>query len=150
MPLHEIRHLVDPRVDSVKPFQVLVYAGYLMAGIHALLARELPNAVGQILGPATHVGWIALLIVCPLLTFAGIPVARRTPRGLWLQVAGDSGICFASALYVVALSQTVYAGRASFALWVVLMLGACAGALVVRNLRVLRAVTRAVRRFDCG
>lgn len=150
MPLHEIRHLVDPRVDSVKPFQVLVYAGYLMAGIHALLARELPNAVGQILGPATHVGWIALLIVCPLLTFAGIPVARRTPRGLWLQVAGDSGICFASALYVVALSQTVYAGRATFALWVVLMLGACAGALVVRNLRVLRAVTRVVRRFDCG
>ncbi|MBF6411190.1 hypothetical protein [Nocardia farcinica] len=129
---------------------MLVYAGYLMAGIHALLARELPNAVGQILGPVTHVGWIALLIVCPLLTFAGIPAARRTPRGLWLQVAGDSGICFASALYVVALSQTVYAGRATFALWVVLMLGACAGALVVRNLRVLRAVTRVVRRFDCG
>ncbi|WP_280389323.1 hypothetical protein [Nocardia wallacei] len=148
MPIQEIRHLVDPKVDSVKPFQVLVYAGYLAAGVHALIARRPPTAVSQILGPAAHFGWVTLLVLCPLLTYAGIPIARRTQRGLWLQVAGDSGIASASALYVAALSQTVYAGRASFALWVVLVLGICAGALVVRNVRTLLAVGRVVRSMN--
>ncbi|MBF6315058.1 hypothetical protein IU436_25450 [Nocardia farcinica] len=148
MPLHEIRHLLDPAVESVKPFQVAVYTGYLGAGIHATCTGEIPNAVGQILGPAAHLGWVALLIVGPLATFVGIPIARRTPRGLWLQIAGDAGVASASLIYVVALSQTVYAGRASFAIWVVLALAICAGALVVRNVRVLRAVARVVRRLE--
>jgi hypothetical protein len=148
MPIREIRHLIDPSTDSVKPFQVVVYSGYLGAGVHALFTGEVPGAVGQLLGPLAHVGWVALLIACPLLTFAGIPIARRTPRGLWLQIAGDSGICFASALYVAALSRTVYAGRATFAMWVVLALGVCAAALVVRNIRTLRAVAVVVRRLD--
>jgi hypothetical protein len=89
-----------------------------------------------------------MLIVCPMLTFVGIPIARRTPRGLWLQIAGDAGVCFASAVFVAALCQTVYAGRATFAMWVVLALGVCAAALVVRNIRTLRAVARVVRRLD--
>lgn len=145
MPLRELRHLLDPAADSVKPFQVVVYCGYLGAGLHALITGTVPNAVGQILGPTAHHVWVALLIVCPLLTFAGIPIARRTPSGLWLQVAGDSGVAFASSIYVLALAQTVYAGRATFAVWVVLALAICALALAGRNLRTLRAVHKRMR-----
>jgi hypothetical protein len=148
MPLRELRRLVDVTTDSVKPFQVVIYFGYLISGVHALCTGEVPTSVGQMLGPTAHVGWVTLLIVCPLLTFAGIPISRRTPRGLWLQIAGDSGIAWVSTLYVVALSQTMYAGRASFAMWVVAALGVCAVALVVRNVRTLRAVAKVVRRLD--
>lgn len=147
MPLRELRRLLDPGAASIRPFQVVIYAGYLAAGLHALATGVLPNAVGQVLGPVAHVGWIMQLIACPLLAFVGVAIVRRTPRGLWLLLAADSGIAAASALYVLALTQATYAGRASFALWVVAGLMVCAVAWAVRDIRTLRAVSAAARRL---
>lgn len=144
MPHREVLRLLD--TESVRPFQVVVYYGYFGAGVQALWTGEVPNAVGQILGRTAHLGWVALLIACPLLTYLGMRLERRHPAGLWLQIAGGCGIAAASATYVLALAQTAYAGQATFALWVVLALMFCAIAIVARDIRKLRAVTLAVRR----
>ncbi|WP_280246761.1 hypothetical protein [Nocardia abscessus] len=146
MPLREAARIVDE--DSIRTYQVTMYAFILIAGVWAVCAGEIPNAVSQILGRPAHVGWVGLLIAAPLVTFAGIAIERRRVLGLWLQLAGNGGIAFALATYVLALGRTVYAGRASFAVWVVCGLVACACRLVWRDWRRIRVVARAVRSMD--
>lgn len=147
MPLGErVGRVLD--TESVRHYQTLVYCAYIIAGVHALWVGALPNAVGQTLGVPAHIGWVALIIGGPLLTFAGMWLEARHVAGLWFQIAGDAGVAFASATYVAALSQTLYAGRATFAMWVVLALALSALALVVRGVRKVRAVAVVVRRLD--
>ena len=146
MPLRRAVSVLDR--ESVRPFQVLVYCAYIGAGVHAVCEGNLPTTVAQILGPAAHVGWVGLLIVCPLLTFVGMVFEARSPAGLLLQLAGDTGVAVASAVYGAARARAAWAGGATFALWVVLALGLCAIALVVRGVRKIRAIGRVVRSMD--
>lgn len=146
MPLREAARIAAE--DSVRGYQVVMYTAILCAGVWALCAGEIPNAVSQILGRYAHIGWVGLLIVAPVSTFVGMWWERKRVSGLWLQLAGNGGIAFALATYVLALSRTVYAGRATFALWVVLGLAVCAFRLVVRDWRRIRMVARVVRSMD--
>ncbi|MBF6298202.1 hypothetical protein IU459_11690 [Nocardia amamiensis] len=147
MPLRRARRLLLDD-EGVRSYQTTMYAFILLAGLWAIRAGEIPTAVSQILGRWAHFGWVGLLIVGPLMVFAGMALELRRPVGLWLQLFGNTAVAFALATYVLALSRTVYAGRATFALWVVLGLVVCACRLVVRDVRKVRVVARVVRRLD--
>ncbi|WP_280265332.1 hypothetical protein [Nocardia wallacei] len=134
--------------ESVRAYQILVYLAYLAAGLNSLWAGSTPSVVAQSLGPVADAGWVALVVGGPLVTFAGMRLERRHVAGLWMQLAGDCAVACASVTYVAAVSQTVWAGRSTFAVWVVLALAVCAAALVVRGVRKLRTVTRIVRRMN--
>jgi hypothetical protein len=135
-------------VESVRHYELLVYAAVFCAGVQGLVLRETPNAVGQTLGPCFQFFWLGLLVLCPLLTFGGMWVERRHIAGLWLQLAGDAGVSFALLAYTAALEHTTFAGRASFAMWIALALSVCAFALVLRGARKLRKVSRIVRKLE--
>lgn len=135
-------------VESVRHYQLLVYAAVFGAGVQGLVLRETPNAVGQTLGPCFQFFWLGLLVLCPVLTFVGMWAERRHIVGLWLQVAGDAGVSFALLAYTAALSHTGFATRATFAMWIALALSVCAFALVLRGIRKLRLVSRLVRKLE--
>ncbi len=131
--------------ESVRPYQRVIYALYLTAGIWAAITG-LPGAVDMALGHHAAQVWICLLIGAPLATFAGVALEKCAVRcpstllaALILQITGDTGMAFASWAFTAALSSTIYAGEATFASWVVGGLGLCALALTVRGVRKLLA-----------
>ncbi|AHH20867.1 hypothetical protein NONO_c60910 [Nocardia nova SH22a] len=135
-------------IESVRHYQVVVYAAVFGAGVQGLVLRETPNAVGQQIGPCFQFFWLGLLVLCPVLTFLGMWVERRHIAGLWLQVAGDAGVSFALLAYTAAIGHATFAGRATFAMWIALALSVCAFALVIRGVRKLRTVSRIVRKLE--
>jgi hypothetical protein len=135
--------------ESVRGYQRMVYLALVCAGAQGLLLGQLPNAVADTLGPWFNAGWLVLLVLGPILTFIGSWSEPRHVVGLWLQLSGDSAVSAALLAYAVALGQTVYAGRATLAMWLGLALSMCALMLVVRDIRKLRAVAAKVRELDC-
>lgn len=133
---------------SVRPYQVIVFLAFVCAGVHSLLLGA-PNAVEQAMGGTAALAWTALIIVCPALNLLGMWLERRKePSGLWLQIAGDAGVAFASAAYVTALVQATWAERATFAGWVVGALGVCAAAIFGRDVRRAVVAGRMVREME--
>ncbi|MFE2994987.1 hypothetical protein ACFXG4_08250 [Nocardia sp. NPDC059246] len=147
MPLRRARLLLADD-EGIRSYQAVMYSAIWCAGVWAIWAGEIPGAVGQIMGRFAHLGWVALLVAGPTMWAVGVLLEQRQPIGLWLQLAGDVGVFFALTVYVLALSQTVYAGRATFALWVVLGLVVCACRLVWRDWRRVRVVAQVARRLD--
>lgn len=135
--------------ESVRHYQVIVYLAYVVAGAQALLLGAPPNAVAQAMGHGVALAWIALIIACPVLSLAGLWLDRRgRPNGLWLQIAGDAGVAFASAAYVTSIVQATWAERATFAAWVVGALGVCAAAILVRDVRRVVLAGRFARELE--
>lgn len=137
--------LVDS--ESVRAYQAIVYAGFLLAGLQTIWLGAPPTVVAQAMGDPVEKMWLALLIGCPLLTGLGY-WARCRPGGMWLLVAGDAGTACATAAYVAAVLQATWAERASFALWNATSLTVCAVIILVRDLRRIRAVSRLVKEAE--
>lgn len=135
--------------ENVRHYQIIVYLAYVCAGVQALLLGAPPNAVAQAMGHTVSLAWIGMVMVCPALSLAGIWVDRRgEPSGLWMQIAGDAGVAFASAAYVVALMQATWAERATFAAWIAAALGVCAAGMLVRDVRRVLLAGRMVQEIE--
>ena len=134
--------------ESVRHYQNVIYAAYLCAGVHALIANP-PSAVTRVMGESIDTIWTWLLIICPAISFAGLWVRRHNLAGLWLQLAGDVGFLFSTWAYVAAIVQTTYARNATFAAWLGGAIGLCALGVVVRDVRLLRVVTVRMTELDC-
>ncbi|WP_280187042.1 MULTISPECIES: hypothetical protein [Nocardia] len=132
---------------SVRPFQVIVFLGYMAAGIDAAVKGAPPGAVSQAMGNRFAVVWIVMLIVFPAVSLLGL-AARRWAGGPWMQLSGNLGVGAASAAYVLAVLQATWAERASFAAWVTASLTVCAVGLVYGDVRWIVAVTRRMREMD--
>lgn len=140
-------HWVD--AESVRHYQVIIYIAYVCAGVQAVSLGAPPNAVAQAMGHMVSLAWISMIIACPALSLVGMWLDRRNqPAGLWLQIAGDAGVGFASAAYVTALLQATWAERATFAAWVAAALGVCAAAMLVRDVRRVVVAGRMVREME--
>lgn len=134
---------------DVRLFQVIVYVAYIIAGVQSLALGAPPNAVTQAMGHLVAGVWIALVVACPGLTLLGMWQERR-PYGLYAQVAGNSGVAFATAAYVVAVLQATWAERASFAAWMATSLTICAALITWRDARRIRQVRLRVREIEEG
>lgn len=134
-------------IGDVRPFQVIVYLAYIIAGIQSFVLGAPPNAVAQAMGDSIALVWAVLVIVCPLLTLAGIYAERRS-FGLHMQAAGDSGVAFATAAYVVAVLQATWWDRATFAAWMAASLGLCAALMTWRDIRRILFVQRRVLQIE--
>lgn len=133
---------------SVKPFHALVYLSYVLAGAQSIALGAPPNAVAQAMGNTVALAWIVLIIACPALTLVGMAAERRSPFGLYMQAAGNSGVACATAAYVAAILQVTWADRASFAAWMAASLAASAALVTWRDLRRIRAVSRRARQLE--
>lgn len=142
-------HWVD--ADNVRHYQVIVYLAYACAGVQALLLGAPPNAVAQAMGHTVSLAWIVMIVACPALSLVGMWLDRRgQPSGLWLQIAGDAGVAFASFAYVAAILQATWSEKATFAAWVAAALGVCAAAMFVRDVRRVVVAGRMVREMENG
>lgn len=133
---------------SVRPFQVIIYTGYIAAGGQAALLGAPPGTVSQAMGHRVAWVWIGMLIGCPLMSLVGLAL-RRWVMSPWLQLSGNIGVTFASAAYVDAVLQATWADRASFAGWVTASLTMCAAWMVVGDVRRIVAVDREMREIGC-
>lgn len=132
---------------SVRPFQVVVYCGYIAAGVDAAVKGAPPGAVAQAMGHDIAVIWTVLLIVCPLVFLAGLAFQRWLVAP-WLQLSGNVGVAFASAAYVTAVLQATWAEQASFAAWVTASLMVCSALIVAGDVRRIVAISRRMREMD--
>lgn len=135
--------------ESVRHYQVIVYLAYVCAGVQALLLGAPPGVVAQAMGYPVSLAWTVMIVVCPALTLVGMWVDRRgQPAGLWLQIAGDAGVAFASFAYVSAILQATWSEKATFAAWVAAALGVCGAAMFVRDVRRVVVAGRMVREME--
>lgn len=137
--------------ESVRHYQNVIYAAYVFAGIHSLVSNP-HTTVTRVMGETADTLWTWMLILCPLIAFAGMWVRRTNISGLWLQLAGDIGFAVATWSYVAAIVQATYAKQATFSAWLGAAIGLCALGVIVRDVRVLRTVTVRVNelnREDC-
>ncbi|MGV0785091.1 hypothetical protein [Mycolicibacterium sp. XJ775] len=159
MILRGFRRSVDRFLDAldsegVALFQWVVYLHMIIGGLYSLfIARGVPQAVGQALGPVIESVWLWLLCgmsVC----LVGKYLSSRPDKtryfvystGLLLQLAGD--ICAFGGFfgYVVGTMQTAYWGKAVIAMFGFAALSWCALFLVVRDVRRYIQAERDVRR----
>lgn len=140
---------IGARIDigDVRPFQAIVYLAYVIAGIQSFALGAPPNAVHQAMGHPIAVVWTVLIIASPLLTLVGMACERKS-FGLHMQAAGDSGVAFASAAYVVAVLQVTWADRATFAAWMAASLTVCAALMTWRDIRRILFVQRRVLEIE--
>ncbi|WP_280329579.1 hypothetical protein [Nocardia wallacei] len=130
--------------ESVRLYQGVVYAGFLISAVQSIWLGTPPTAVAQAMGDFVESMWLALLIVCPLL--AALGYWRRTrPGGLWLLAASDAASACTTGAYVAAVLQATWAERASFAAWVVFMLSVCSVLILWRDVRRIREMSRLVK-----
>lgn len=134
---------------SVRSFQAIIYTAYAGAGSQALITGAPPGAVARAMGEHTAMAWAILLIAGPLLT--GIGVWRENaPAGLWLQLAGDTGLAAGGAAYSYAVIAATWGGTATYAAWVAGALAVCSARVAIGTARRLRAVTAAMHDIDRG
>lgn len=120
-----------------------MYVAFIAAGVQNLALGGPPGAVTQAMGQQVALAWSVLLIACPMATLAGLRLGRMgKPVGMWLQIAGDSGVGFASFAYVAAVLQATWGDRASFAVWLGTGIGVCAVAMLVTDIRRVRHAMR--------
>ncbi|MCM6777928.1 hypothetical protein NDR87_31480 [Nocardia sp. CDC159] len=115
-----------------------------MAGIQSLILGSPPTAVAQSMGAIAAGMWTGLLICCPLLLLLGF-LLRRHPSGIWVQIAAEAGAASATAAFVVAVLQSTWAERASFAAWSGAAMTAHSVLLLTRDLRRAREMARLVK-----
>lgn len=129
---------------SVRLYQGIVYAAFLVSALQTIWLGSPPTAVAQAMGEGVEQMWLALLIACPLLLVVGY---RRRARldGLWLLAAGDAGSFCATAAYVAAVLQATWAERASFAAWMATALSVCSLLVLWVDLRSIREMSRLVK-----
>lgn len=137
--------LVD--TEAVRPFQVIMYTAYVIAGIQSLVLGAPPNAVSQSMGPAAALAWTLLIVACPTMSLLGL-WRGSWPFSLHLQLAGDSGVAFASAAYVVAVLQATWSEKATFAAWMATGLAVCGVLMVMHDIRRIRLVQRRISEVD--
>lgn len=145
--MRRIRRWVD--AETVRLPQAIVYCAYIVAGVQSLALGAPPNAVAQAMGHEVALMWTALIIACPTLTLVGL-WQRRRAFSLWLQLAGDSGVTFASAAYVVAVLQATWSERATFAAWSAAALAICGALVTWRDARRIRQVSKRIQAFEEG
>lgn len=135
--------------ESVRPYQVVVYAACIAAGVQGLIQRVPPGAITQAMGHEVSIVWSVLLVVCPAATLTGVWLSRRgVPFGLWAQIAGDSGVAFTAAAYALAIFQASWGRNASFAAWLAMAIAGCALAMLLRDVRRVRQADRRVKRAE--
>lgn len=133
--------------ESVRLFQVIVYTAYVIAGIQSLALGAPPNAVAQAMGHRAALAWTLLIMVGPVLSLLGL-WRGSWPFSLHLQLAGNSGVAFASAAYVVAVLQATWSEKATFAAWMATSLAVCGVLMVVHDIRRIRLVQRRIGEVD--
>lgn len=135
--------------ESVRPYQAAMYCAFIVAGAQNLILGAPPGAVTQAMGHRVALAWSLLLIACPLATLVGLRLGRLgLPAGLWMQIAGDAGVAFASFAYVAAVLQATWGNRASFAVWLGAGIGVCAVAMLATDVRRVRHATRLAKERD--
>ncbi|WP_328439094.1 hypothetical protein [Nocardia puris] len=135
--------------ESVRHYQVIVYAAFACAGVQAISLGAPPPTIAAAMGEAVAVAWVAMLIGGPALTLSGLWLdRRRRPIGLWMQIAGDAQVTAAAAAYATAVTQATWADRATFAAWLSAAIAVCALAMVVRDIRRVVTAVRMVRQME--
>lgn len=119
--------------ERITPFQLIYDIIFVCAGLYlGLVAQVPPQNIEPVMGSMYYDWWLALNIVCPILTQLGrylTAKAARTPVGepnpalgaAWLQFTGDFGIWCVVAIYLVCVAQTAYWGQAIYAIFFVFM-----------------------------
>lgn len=159
MILRGFRRSVDRFLDAldsegVALFQIVVYAHMVLGGIYCLfIAKGVPQAVGQAMGPVIESVWLWLFVgmgICLL----GKYLSNRPDKtrffvystGLWLQLAGD--ICAFGGFggYVVGTVQMTWWGKAVVGVFGFAALAWCALFLILRDTRRIAQAELDVRR----
>lgn len=135
---------------SVRPFQVIVYLSYIVAGVQAAALGAPPGAVREAMGHEATVLWIVMLLVFPSLSLAGLASARRWAGSMWLQLGGNVGVAGATAAYAIAVIQSTWWNSATFAAWLAASLTLCCLVLVWGDVRRIVVVERRIRRIVGG
>jgi hypothetical protein len=98
-------------LNSVGPYQNIMYIGIFAWGVAAALGAEPNTALFDKMPITTYTLWIILHIMIPLVLWLGQGLRTyqtsptRTTMGWWLQWAADSSLAVMSATYVVALTR---------------------------------------------
>jgi hypothetical protein len=119
--------------ERISTYQTMYYLLIITAGLYlALVASAPPQLIEVTLGPINYLGFLALNIVCPLMTLIGrriVTLAARRPLGgsngafggAWLQLAGDSGVWGAIIVYIACVINTSVWGQGLYGAFFVLM-----------------------------
>src|SRR3546814_18232196 len=99
------------------------------------------------MGPAAALAWTLLIVAGPTRSLLGL-WRGSWPFSLHLQLAGDSGVAFASAAYVVAVLQATWSEKATFAAWMATGLAVCGVLMVMHDIRRIRLVKRRISAVD--
>lgn len=130
--------------DTVRHYQTIVYIGYIVAGVQSLALGSPPNAVAQSMGRSTALVWTLLVIVAPAMSLLG-QWRTRAASSLWLQLAGDSAVTFATAAYVMAVLQSTWFARATFAAWMAMSITVCGAMKTWRDIWQIWLVSQRMR-----
>ena len=150
-----LNRLIDS--DEVRLFQAIVYFGMMVSGVY-MLVYGAPTTVQKELGGVLHGVWVALAIIGPglvaigdwmvhsgkrqVLTEPGPGGGGRIYWGWYLQMGGDTSTTMVYATYVTAAFQSAWLQRGIFAAFIFTSLMICAGFLVYRDYRRIRAIER--------
>lgn len=127
--------------EGVVFFQTLVYVHLALGGAYcAFIARGVPTALEDALGPAFNTAYLWLCIGATVCLTGKVMSIDRRPfwartSGLYLQLAGDCSAFGAFAGYVASTVQESPWGKALIAVWVFAALTDCAFFLCWRDIR---------------
>jgi hypothetical protein len=103
--------LVLSTLNSVGPYQNIMYVGLFVWGVAAALGADPNTALFDKVPITTYVLWVVLHLAIPLVLWTGQllravrPSDTRTTIGWWLQWAADSSLAATSVTYVMAMER---------------------------------------------
>ncbi len=139
---HELLDIIDSR--TVRLFQALMYFGWAVFGIYAVIWAEPVSIVDKAMGSVAYAVWVWVNIFGPLLVVLGCYLGRprrdgrpsqRVTNGLLLQLFGDIAVTLVLAAYWAATLHSAWWGKGTHALFTYICLSGCAFLLAVGDAR---------------
>lgn len=136
----ELMDIIDSR--TVRLFQAVMYAGWFLFGIYAVLFAEPVSVVDEAMGSIIYTTWVWVNIIGPVLVAVGCWLARKTgapsrrvTNGLILQVGGDLAMMLMLGGMWSSLLASAWWGKGTHATFTYMCLSGCALLLVIGDLR---------------
>ena len=121
--------------------QLLMLLSYWLGGI-SMLFGGIPSSVLDQLGSGWHQAWVAMLLLGPPLSMAGV-WWRDQWVGTLIRIAGGCLVSPALGVYLVGIWRSFGAG--TFAVWLTAGLSLATVVLLVRDIATFARIERAVK-----
>lgn len=134
--------------DSIRPFQAVMYAAFVLSGVDVLVVvtttHPTSSPVRDAMGWTVHLVWCCGMVAAPIVTATGVGLTHIPPAsyaGVLLQLCGDFAVMVLLAAYTLGIFEASWHSGA-FGLVVYGALTACAGLLTFRSARRIWLVER--------